>query len=147
MSLGISFDNELFLAVQELLARYEESALLSRWAKIGGLIRIENDSYENDLQSKPDRESVIELFTTDPIARKLMDKLVTYLNRPLIISLHQRFDPQGKSQSLEEMLYWTRFLAKEPELVLAPHSRFAAVVSLGENQRRVLLHVWDLELS
>lgn len=93
--------------------------------------------YESDSQTV-DKKAVEEMFSTDPIALKLMKAVICYNANAIKISMHQEFRLQFDGENPLNKY-------REPYVVAAPGSRFIAVISRNaENRNELQIHFWDL---
>ncbi len=119
----------------------EDNRLLGLWSIIGPSVVCARADQE---QIDVDTEAVNEMFTSDPIAYRLMQSIITYSHKMDKIRIFQSHkDGCNNMQNFRGVLE-TIQKARNPFLVVENRSRFAVIITGSEDETIVDLYVWDL---
>ena len=133
---------------QKVMAKYEnEGYCPCQWIKFSdetlrGLWRMIGSSVVYARESNPDTEKVDQIFSEDPIARRVLEGIVHKNVNADKILVHQPHTIAANMQAYSD-IQKKLMEVKNPELILEAGSKFAVV--LADADYGLDVWVWDLE--
>lgn len=127
-------------SVASLIAEVSDKRLIGLWSLIGASVVCINES---DLLTV-DGSAVDDMFSKDPIAYPLMEKIIRYNVNAEKISVYQDHTKGCLNMQSFETLYQTLTNVKNPTLVVAAGSKYTVIICEDKEPNKVAVRFWDL---
>ena len=127
-------------SVASLISEVIDKRLTGLWSLIGASVVCINES---DLLTV-DGSAVDNMFSKDPIAYPLMEKIIRYNVNAEKISVYQDHTKGCLNMQSFETLYQTLTQVKNPVPVVAAESKYTVIICEDKEPNTIAVRFWDL---
>lgn len=138
-----NFENEGYCpcnSVSKALASASDSRLFGLWSTIGNKVVCINQHQFATVN----HASVEEMFTTDPIAFRLMQKIIAYNSNAEKICIYQDHKDGYINMQSYDTITETFKKLDNSELIVSAKSKFTVIIGEDKEPNTIAIYFWDL---
>lgn len=122
------------------LSSLQDSRIFGLWYLIGENVVCINTGTFSTVNTR----AVNEMFSTDPIAFRLLSRIINYNSKAKKFSIYQDYtDGCINMQSFDTIA--KKFLEiKNPEIIVAANSKYTVIIGEDKNPDEIAVYFWDL---